>query len=78
MYCVKGARLTTWECLEDGIPCTLIADSMAGYLMAKVHMEGKQLVEVFHGTDLEQSHLWKNVSFLCVVDHTGLASTTLL
>jgi len=31
----QGARLTTWECVQDKIPCTLIADSMAGYLMAK-------------------------------------------
>ncbi len=30
----QGARLTTWECVQDGIPCTLIADSMAGALMA--------------------------------------------
>lgn len=30
----QGARLTTWECWRDGIPCTLIADSMAGALMA--------------------------------------------
>jgi len=30
----QGARLTTWECQEDNIPCTLITDSMAGALMA--------------------------------------------
>ncbi len=30
----QGARLTTWECASDGIPCTLLADSMAGALMA--------------------------------------------
>lgn len=29
----QGARLTTYECSVDGIPCTLIADSMAGALM---------------------------------------------
>ncbi len=29
----QGARLTTWECVQDGIPCTLLADSMAGLLM---------------------------------------------
>ncbi len=44
---MKGARLTTWECLEDGIPCTLIADSMAGYLMAKVHNGDKKIVDFF-------------------------------
>ena len=31
----QGARLTTWECVRDGIPCTLIADAMAGLLMAR-------------------------------------------
>jgi len=30
----QGARLTTWECSQDGIPCTLITDSMAGAAMA--------------------------------------------
>ncbi len=32
---LQGARLTTWELLEDNIPVTLIADNMAGYLMYK-------------------------------------------
>lgn len=31
---LQGARLTAWECQKEGIPCTLIADSMAGALMA--------------------------------------------
>ncbi len=31
---LQGARLTAWECQREGIPCTLIADSMAGALMA--------------------------------------------
>lgn len=30
---LQGARLTTWELLQENIPHTLIADSMAGYLM---------------------------------------------
>jgi methylthioribose-1-phosphate isomerase len=30
----QGSRLTTWECSQDKIPCTLIADSMAAALMA--------------------------------------------
>jgi methylthioribose-1-phosphate isomerase len=29
----QGARLTTWELLEDHIPVTLVADNMSGYLM---------------------------------------------
>jgi methylthioribose-1-phosphate isomerase len=32
---LQGARLTAWELLRDGIPTTLIADSMAGHLMAR-------------------------------------------
>lgn len=31
---LQGARLTVWEMLREGIPVTLITDSMAGYLMA--------------------------------------------
>ncbi len=31
---LQGARLTAWELLQDGIPTTLIADNMAGHLMA--------------------------------------------
>jgi len=31
---LQGARLTAWECLRDDIPCTLIADGMAGALLA--------------------------------------------
>lgn len=30
---LQGARLTVWELMQDGIPVTLIADNMAGYLM---------------------------------------------
>lgn len=32
---LQGARLTAWECLQEGIPCTLITDSMAGFLMSR-------------------------------------------
>ncbi len=31
---LQGARLTAWELMHNGIPTTLIADSMAGYMMA--------------------------------------------
>jgi methylthioribose-1-phosphate isomerase len=30
---LQGARLTTWELMQEGIPVTLITDSMAGYFM---------------------------------------------
>ncbi len=31
---LQGARLTAWEMVQEGIPVTLIADNMAGHLMA--------------------------------------------
>ncbi len=31
---LQGARLTTWELMQDKIPVTLLTDNMAGYLMA--------------------------------------------
>ncbi len=31
---LQGARLTAWELEQDGIPATLLTDSMAGWLMA--------------------------------------------
>lgn len=30
---LQGARLTTWELMQDGIPVTLITDNMAGHFM---------------------------------------------
>ena len=30
---LQGARLTAWELMREEIPCTLIADNMAGFLM---------------------------------------------
>ncbi len=37
---LQGARLTAWELMQYGIPCTLITDNMAGALMAqgKIHL----------------------------------------
>jgi len=32
---LQGARLTTWELMQEGIPVTLITDSMAGYFMRR-------------------------------------------
>lgn len=32
---LQGARLTAWECVQDGIACTLVADNMAGHLMSR-------------------------------------------
>jgi len=36
---LQGARLTAWECLQEGIACTLIADNMAGYLMQRKEID---------------------------------------
>jgi methylthioribose-1-phosphate isomerase len=30
---LQGARLTAWECVQEGVPCTLICDSMAAVVM---------------------------------------------
>ncbi len=32
---LQGARLTTWELMQENIPVTLITDSMAGYFMKR-------------------------------------------
>jgi methylthioribose-1-phosphate isomerase len=32
---LQGARLTAWELMQDGIPVTLITDSMAGYFLSR-------------------------------------------
>jgi methylthioribose-1-phosphate isomerase len=32
---LQGARLTAWELAQDGIPVTLITDSMSGHLMSR-------------------------------------------
>lgn len=31
---LQGARLTAWECVQEGIPVTLITDNMAGHLLS--------------------------------------------
>lgn len=43
---LQGARLTAWELAQDGIPVTLITDSMAGYFMQQ-----KQVQAVIVGAD---------------------------
>jgi methylthioribose-1-phosphate isomerase len=36
---LQGARLTAWECLQEGIPCALITDNMAGHLMSRKEID---------------------------------------
>lgn len=43
---LQGARLTAWELFRDGIPCTLITDSMAAY-----YMKNKGVDLVISGAD---------------------------
>jgi methylthioribose-1-phosphate isomerase len=43
---LQGARLTAWELMEEGIPMTLITDSMAGYFM-----KGGEIDRVIVGAD---------------------------
>jgi methylthioribose-1-phosphate isomerase len=37
---LQGARLTAWELVREGIPCTLITDNMAGFLMQRGNVDG--------------------------------------
>ena len=43
---LQGARLTAWEMVQEGIPVTLIADNMAGYMMSQGEVDA-----VVVGTD---------------------------
>lgn len=43
---LQGARLTTWELMQEGIPMTLITDSTAGFFMFK-----KKINKVILGAD---------------------------
>ena len=36
---LQGARLTAWELTREGIPCTLIADNMAAFLMKQKRVD---------------------------------------
>ena len=36
---LQGARLTAWECMQEGIPCNLITDNMAGHLMSRKEID---------------------------------------
>ena len=36
---LQGARLTAWELLKDGIPVTVVGDSMAGHLFQKKQID---------------------------------------
>lgn len=48
---LQGARLTAWELMQDGIPCRLICDNMAGHFMQR-----GQVDMVVVGSDRITSH----------------------
>ncbi len=37
---LQGSRLTAWECLQEGIPVTVVTDSMAAYCMQQGMIHG--------------------------------------
>jgi len=43
---LQGARLTAWEMVQEGIPTTLIADNMSGFLMSQGEVDA-----IIVGTD---------------------------
>lgn len=43
---LQGARLTAWELVKEGVPCTLICDNMAAHLMQK-----RRIDKIFVGAD---------------------------
>lgn len=43
---LQGARLTAWELQKEGIPCTIITDSMAGHFMSRGEVDA-----IFVGAD---------------------------
>jgi len=36
---LQGARLTAWECMQEGIFCNFITDNMAGHLMSRKEID---------------------------------------
>ena len=55
---LQGARLTTFELMNDGIPVTLIADTMVGFIMQK-----KMITKVIVGADrvTKQGHTFNKI-----------------
>ena len=47
----QGARLTGYELLTDSIPCTLITDSMAAFLMHRKRLKGDPIAAAVVGAD---------------------------
>ena len=53
---LQGARLTAWECVQEGIPCTLIADNMAGHLMSRGEVDVANKIGTYTVAVLARRH----------------------
>jgi methylthioribose-1-phosphate isomerase len=68
---LQGSRLTSWELMRDRIPCTLIADNMAGALMAqgKIHLAIVGADRIAANGDVANKIGTYSVARLCHVHH---------
>jgi methylthioribose-1-phosphate isomerase len=68
---LQGSRLTSWELKKDRIPCTLIADNMAGWLMAqrKIHLAIVGADRIAANGDVANKIGTYSVARLCHVHH---------
>jgi len=68
---LQGSRLTSWELMKDRIACTLIADNMAGALMAqgKIHLAIVGADRVVANGDVANKIGTYSVACLCHVHH---------
>jgi methylthioribose-1-phosphate isomerase len=68
---LQGSRLTSWELMKDRIPCTLIADNMAGWLMAqrKIHLALVGADRIAANGDVANKIGTYSVARLCHVHH---------
>ncbi len=68
---LQGARLTSWELMKDRIPHTLIADNMAGALMAqgKIHLAVVGADRIAANGDVANKIGTYSVARLCQAHH---------
>ena len=71
---LQGARLTAYECMEEGIPCTLITDGMAGALLrsGKVNMAVAGCDRVAHNGDTANKIGTYQLAVLCKAHNVPL------
>jgi methylthioribose-1-phosphate isomerase len=68
---LQGSRLTSWELMKDRIACTLIADNMAGALMAqgKIHLAIVGADRIAANGDVANKIGTYSVALLCHAHH---------